>query len=377
MATKPKVLLWGPLPGSGQVFGGGIGGYARCNGQLLRSSLREQFALQGLAMTVPRFANRLAATLDLPFRLLRDLARLSWALWRQRPQVLHITALYWRSIYREAWAVFIAKRLKVAVLYDIRAGTFSAFCQRARWFERPLLHYIMRRADAIAAEGERDIPLIQARFGRQARWVPNFFLFDRPYPTAPLRQPAADAPLKLAFVGYLLPEKGVDVLLEVGWRLSQRRPIELTLIGAPAPAIAPILQRYLARQSERFRLILTGRLELAPLLAQLTEQHLFVFLSRFFGEGHANAVTEALACGLPVIASRHGFLAEVVTPDAGLILDDPQDVAAATEVIWALSQDWPRLQALGAGARARVEAAFSDQVVLPKLAALYGELAGA
>jgi glycosyltransferase involved in cell wall biosynthesis len=372
MAQKTRVVLWGPLPSSGQVFGGGIGGYARCNGQMLRSTLASQFEMIPLGMTVPRFANKWLALLDLLPRLLKDMVMVCFCLWQERPDVIHLTALYWRSIYREAWAVFIAKRLGVLSLYDIRAGTFEIFHERAHWFERPFLNYIMRNASFISVEGQRYIPFIKENYKRKATWIPNFFLFKdvENKSIAPLNQPEA-GPVKLAFVGYLLPEKGVDKLLEIGKRLSQYHPTEVTLIGAPSPAIESVLADYQKQQTDQFQITLTGRLELPQVLALLHEQHLFVFLSRFFGEGHTNAVTEALACGLPVIVSDHGFLADVVTPDAGIVIDDPHDVAKATDVILELINDWPRLQRLGAGARTRVKTAFSDEVVLPKFARIY------
>lgn len=322
-------------------------------------------------MTVPRFAHSGVAMLALVPRMIKDMVQVAYSLVLRRPAVIHITALYWRSIYREAWATLVARLLGVAVLYDIRAGTFEDFHAHARWFERPFLRYIMRHATFISVEGKRYVPFIEQHYQRKVSWIPNFFLLKDVPSTAPLQRPTGGQPVKLAFVGYLLPDKGVDSLLEIGKRLSQRHPVEVTLVGAASPEIAPILAEYQAHQTDAYTIRLTGRLELAEVLATLYEQHLFVFLSRFFGEGHTNAVTEALACGLPVIASDHGFLADVVTPDVGIVIDDPYDVATATEHIIELINDWPRLQALGAGARARIEAVFSDAQVLPKFAEIY------
>ena len=373
---KVRVLLWGPFPGQGQVFGGGIGGYARCNSQMLRSFLADIVELIPLEMTVPKFRHPVLARLLLPLRMLMDVVTTTRALLRHRPDVVHITALYWRSIYREAWMTWLAKRLGAKVVYDIRAGTFESFCRQSAWGTSRILDYIMRNASDITVEGQGYVQFVRQRYQRKATWVPNFFLAEDldAYPPAPLRKPAPGERFRLVFVGYLIPQKGVDTLLEASWQLSRKFPVELTLIGAPSLAIEPLLARYQARQSETFRLTATGRLDFAEVLARLQQQHLFVFPSRFFGEGHTNAVTEAMAMGLPVVATRHGFLPDVVTPECGVIVE-PGDLQGLTEVIAALLSDWERLTALGRGARERIRTAFTDQSVLAKTAAIYAKYA--
>ena len=173
------------------------------------------------------------------------------------------------------------------------------------------------------------------------------------------------------FLGYLIPEKGVDVLLESALRLSADIPVRVTLIGQVAPGFRATLERYRDLQSERFTVVATGRLEFEDLLAELRRQHAFVFLSRFEGEGHPNAVNEAMAVGLPVIASRQGFLADVVDETCGVLIDDPQDVTAVSAVLAGLYRDWDRLRTLASGARKRLTDHFSEGVVLERTAGVY------
>lgn len=370
---RTKVILWGPLPHRNGVFGGGIGGYARCNSQMLKSFLARRFEVLPVPMTVPRYMGRVGQALDLVPRFARDVLRIGAALFRERPDVLHITALYYRSIYREAFAVWLAHRLGVAVYYDIRAGKFEHFYQNAPGVERALLRYIVRNADDIGVEGRRYLDFVSATFGRQAVWVPNFFLDDDllRFDAAPLDRPEDGEPLRVGFVGYLIPEKGIDVLLEASYRLSRERPVEVTLIGERSARIEQALDRAEARQDGRFTVRTPGRLELDAVLAELRNQHMFAFLSRFHGEGHSNAVTEAMAIGLPVLSSDNGFLADVVTPECGVVLrkeSSPEEVCSAMRTMQA---DWPALQAMGRNARTRVRTAFNEGTALAATAAVY------
>lgn len=84
-----------------------------------------------------------------------------------------------------------------------------------------------------------------------------------------------------------------------------------------------------------------------------------------------NAVIEALACGLPVVAYDTGSLAELVTPEAGVIapyganpwkLEPPQAAPLAHGLAHVLENQ----AKFRAGARARAEAAFDARVMVEK-----------
>ena len=365
----PRVALWGPFPHEGGVFGGGIGGYARCNSQMLKTFLAREADVMPVRMSVPWFGNRILHALSLLPRMIADMAVIARVLLVSRPDVLHITALYYKSIYREAFAVWLAGITGTRSYYDIRAGKFEDFWRTAPPLERACLRFIMRRADDIAVEGMRYGPFVEATFGRHTRWVPNFFLAEdlERFQPAPLERPREGEPFRLGFVGYLIPDKGIDVLLEAAWRLGRETPVEVTLVGHESPQFRRPLEAFRERQDDGFRLQTPGRLELDELLERMRRQHVFVFLSRFHGEGHSNAVTEAMALGLPVVSSAHGFLADVVTADTGVVVHDPTDVERVVAVLRALRNDWPRLQAMGRAGRRRIETCFSDRALEPTM----------
>lgn len=74
-----------------------------------------------------------------------------------------------------------------------------------------------------------------------------------------------------------------------------------------------------------------------------------------YGEAAPWVVLEAMACGLPVIASRAGAIGEFLDNGAAGILVDAGDVAALRAGLESLIVDPARAEALGAAARARCE----------------------
>jgi glycosyltransferase involved in cell wall biosynthesis len=101
-----------------------------------------------------------------------------------------------------------------------------------------------------------------------------------------------------------------------------------------------------------------------------------VFLLPSLAEGTPNCVIEAMAHGLPVIATSVGGIPDVVSPEMGILVR-PGDGPALANAMAALAGDPARRAAMGRAARARYETLFRPGVVLPLLADRYARIAGA
>ncbi len=124
-------------------------------------------------------------------------------------------------------------------------------------------------------------------------------------------------------VGRLSPEKGFDTLLEAMARLRDRTPMRLVIAGEGAERA--MLAARIASLGLGGTVTLTGFT--ADPIALLRRAALFVSSSTH--EGFGNAIVEAMACGVPVVASdaphgpreileggRHGALVPVGDPGA-------------------------------------------------------------
>jgi len=92
-------------------------------------------------------------------------------------------------------------------------------------------------------------------------------------------------------------------------------------------------------------------------------------------EGTPNCVIEAMAHGLPIIATSVGGIPETVSAETAILVP-PGDVAAMAEAMVALASDPERRAAMGRAAKARYERFFSPRAVLPLLTGHYGRLTG-
>lgn len=363
--NRPRVILCGPYPSRGR-----IGGYARCNELIASSEMGRRFGVARLPVTVPGEG-------PLAWRMAVDLCATLRCLTSCPAPIFHLTAQYQRGTYRE-WAQYrLARHAERAFVYDIRAGCFiEAYeCSRAI-VQRSLIRSMIKGASLITVEGRPYIRWMEANFGRSPIWIPNFVKKshrDR-YPQAALDRPREGEPLKVAYAGRLIPEKGLPELIEAIALLRSRRiRAELTLAGPDEAGHYRALRRKASLLLPEGAVRFTGRLDHGPLLRLLASQHLFAFPTRWHGEGHPNSVNEAMQLGLPVVTTRQGFLSDVVTPECGYVVDTPEP-DNLVRAIASLASDWDRLRAAGRASMKRVYSEFSDEVVLGRLEESYEAL---
>lgn len=145
----------------------------------------------------------------------------------------------------------------------------------------------------------------------------------------PLSEQRADTvPAHLGTVGRLVPEKGLDVLLAAMPYVLSKRPVVLNVVGE-GPERAT-----LERRAEGLPVTFVGHLSLPSDVASfLRSIDVFVMPSRW--EGLPNALLEALACGVPAVATDVPGMAEAAAGNAVLVPPD-HPVALANAICLAL-----------------------------------------
>jgi glycosyltransferase involved in cell wall biosynthesis len=183
-----------------------------------------------------------------------------------------------------------------------------------------LLHMLLGEvvADPVVSEGERAVLAAADAVVATSRWTRERALDRHGLDTGRVHvaEPGTDsaAPVaaqpagtRLICVAALTPNKGHDVLLDALATLTDL-PWTLTLVGSPAvdPAYADLLQERAAGLGLTARIDRTGPLVGRALDAAWSHADALVLATR--GETYGMVVTESLARGLPVIASRVGGL---------------------------------------------------------------------
>jgi glycosyltransferase involved in cell wall biosynthesis len=150
-------------------------------------------------------------------------------------------------------------------------------------------------------------------------------------------------------------KKGIGTLLEALALLPESVTLKIVDGRIPEHGLVP---RLIRRHGVERRVMLQRRwLELPELVAEYSTARIAVVPSFF--EGFGFPASEAMACGLPVVANAAGALSEVVGPDghAGRLVP-PRDPRAMADAIAALLADPEGLARMGRRARARIESTF-------------------
>jgi len=172
-----------------------------------------------------------------------------------------------------------------------------------------------------------------------------------------------EAPGRYAlFVGRLSPEKGLGTLLKA-WRSLKGIPLKVVGDG-------PLREQVQGVATGDGSVKVLGRRSNEEVIALMKGAHCLVFPSECY-ENFPMSVAEAFACGVPVIASRLGAMAEIVEDGrTGLLFEPGNAEDLAEKVAWAWAH--PREMAeMGREARREYEQKYTAEKNYEMLMAIY------
>ncbi|HXF63698.1 MAG TPA: glycosyltransferase family 4 protein [Caldilineaceae bacterium] len=146
------------------------------------------------------------------------------------------------------------------------------------------------------------------------------------------------------YVGRLSPEKGLPTLLRAWAQVPAEIPLKIVGDGPLKQSLQELAQRLKLRNVE-----FVGQVDRSVVLKLMKQARLLVFPSECY-EGYPLTITEALACGLPVLASRLGAMATILRDgDTGLLFapGDAEDLAAQVQWAWTHPDDLLRISQNG------------------------------
>lgn len=215
-------------------------------------------------------------------------------------------------------------------------------------------------SDAIAAEA---VDLLGVPAERLVR-IPNGVDLEAFKP-----DPAPARGERVVFLGRLAREKRVDVLLDAFAQVARARPAATLDLGGDGPERA-------ALEARAARLGLGGRARFLGVVddpAALLRGAAALALPSA-SEGLSNALLEAMASGVAVVATRIPGTDEVVRDEEEGLLVAPDDAAALAAALERLLGDPALARRLGEGGRRRAEAAFDLAAVAERHALLFEAL---
>lgn len=276
--------------------------------------------------------------------------------------VVHIHAASDASFWRKSVFMSLCVLARRPFIFHLHGGGFMEFynvrCGGARRF---LVRFFLDQADRIVVLTEqwaRRIATITAN--ENVVVISN--MIDIPHAIERMNHGEC-----LLFLGRLEQSKGIFDLLEALARVRQHHPQARLLVGGEGDADA--VRRRAAELKVDDAVELLGWLAGEPKERALVQATLFVLPS--YIENSPMSLLEAMAVGLPVVATRVGGVPEVVENGVSGLLVAPGDVTALTAALLALLDNPDECRRMGTAAKWRVTENYSAERVLPKLDALY------
>lgn len=192
------------------------------------------------------------------------------------------------------------------------------------------------------------------------------------------RSAPKSGPVHLATTGRLVEKKGIcDILNAVALLKKSGHDVHFNILG-DGP-----LHNQLKDQVEQLKIkanvTFHGWLDQAEIIARLSTCHLFIAASVTAQNGDqdapVNTLKEAMAMGLPVVATRHGGIPELVKDGVSGFLVPERDggaIAIALAQLIERADDWPLM---GQAGRHAVDAQFDMVKLNDRLSEVYHTLA--
>jgi N-acetyl-alpha-D-glucosaminyl L-malate synthase BshA len=239
-----------------------------------------------------------------------------------------------------------------------------------------IVAYSIEHSDHVTAVSQslRDSTREELGVTRDIQVIPNFLdcSIHRRQNLADLRRRfCPDAGSKLVIhISNFRPVKRIDLVMEIFDRIRQKTPARLMLVG-DGPELGTVYR--MGRQLGISHLVdaVGAQEEVLPLLSIAD-----VFLLPSAQESFGLAALEAMACEVPVVASRVGGLPEVIVDGVTGFLHEPSDVEAMAASAVALLTDPDLHRRIADAARERVFDQFCADRVVPMYEACYAQVTG-
>jgi glycogen synthase len=286
---------------------------------------------------------------------------------RRKPDVIHIIGAGPQSVYIGALAPLLHARLVFTAQGEFTFDAHNVFEQSATM--RAGLRRVLRRADAVTACSAYVLESLTALGVNRAdaAVIPNGI---NPDDFSPTPQQPDDRPYVLG-VGRLVDQKGFDVLIDAFASPNGPSGVDVVIAGE-GPARSALTGRIRDHHlTEQARLI--GSVSRQELPTLLGAARAFALPSR--GEPFGIALLEAMASGVPAVATASGGIPEFAVDGTNSLLVQPDDAPALAAALARVISDSALRTRLAAGGRETARE-LSWNAICPRYEALYSKVCG-
>ena len=267
------------------------------------------------------------------------------------------------SFVEKGTMVLLARILRKRVVFSPRSGLILDDLKTKaimRWFAR----FVLSRCDVIMCQSRSWQDFYQSFSGLPTRSfavIPNW-LDTRPYLELTRPESPSHGNIQIIYVGWIESYKGIFDLVEAV-RIFKRALTGCRIhICGKGSQFATMQQKVADARLEDF-FQFHGWLDFPQKLDQLRKADIFVLPSH--REGLPNALLEAMAAGLPVVATRVGGVPEILAdPSVGILLD-PHDCHSLGKSLVDLASKAELRASFGKQARKHVKTNYDIDCLWP------------
>jgi len=283
-----------------------------------------------------------------------------------RPQIIHLCcSLSPYGIIRDYICARLSKILGIKVVTHYRGNVVDFSRTALRGLSYKILVRLIKISDvnlSLNLPSFRFIDDILADGQRKDRYLLPNFIDDAVFDEKETGEDKNKKHLRAVYVGGITYQKGAHDIVKIA---PEFKDIEFVLIGTVLDDFRPLIDNL----PDNVRIL--APMNSNEVLKELKKSDFFIFLSH--SEGFPNAVLEAMAMGLPIVATNVGAIPEMVDDGKGGYIRPPKNIDKIKEAIIKLKSH-QNLESLGRYNFNKAKINYSYSIVINKLCRIYKEI---
>lgn len=226
-------------------------------------------------------------------------------------------------------------------------------------YKRAIFRILGWLCDGIMVLNQKSYDFVAENSKAYTQIIPNFISKDELIKT---EKTFAEKVKNIVYVGGVTKEKGCDTIIEVANMMPDKM---FHLVGIESQEITSM--------SHGDNVVFYGNQNKPFIKEKLKECDIFLFLSRYWGEGFSNALAEAMGAGLPCVVTDWAANADMIEEKGGKVIPQ-QDAAALYGAIKYYDANPDELERASAWNIEKVCKSYIDDVILDKYTRFYEQV---
>ena len=273
------------------------------------------------------------------------------------PEIVHLnTACSSLGLVRDYWCGKIVKNFGVMLLIHCRCDV--RYMVKGKIAER-YYSKLVKLSDGIITLNSSSQQYTLKKWGKTSTIIPNF-LPDDVFKNINLCNKGYADIKKCLYVGHITRAKGCDVIIEVAKLMPH---IKFTMVG--------LVSEEINKLGKPSNVAFIGEISKEEVLEHMVQADLFIFPT--LSEGFPNVILEAMACGLPIVATPVGAIPDMIEDKGGIIIDIG-DVNGFIDAINMLNKDKSLSSQMSQWNFQKVNKFYTQRVIMNRLFDKYREI---